>query len=88
MSERVFVSYEHQDRDFVSRLVPRLLDSGIPAWWDRETRLGEVWAEKLSQALGDCAAFLVVVRRALAGQQVGGGGVSRSADQKDGDRQP
>ena len=61
--KRIFISYSHEDREFVERLAKALHNAGEEVWWDRWEILGgdsliqKIFEEGLAQA----AAFVVVL---------------------------
>ena len=60
--EEVFVSYSHQDEEFVSRLALDLEKRGAQVWIDREDlHAGEKWKESITQGVRACKAFVLVV---------------------------
>lgn len=60
--EEVFISYSHQDQEFVSRLALDLEERGAEVWIDREDlHAGEKWQESIAQGVRACKAFLLVV---------------------------
>lgn len=64
MSEtrKVFISYSHQDRDWVSRFADRLSESGIQAWMDeKEIALGEQLVERIEEALRTSDSLVFVI---------------------------
>ena len=57
----LFISYSHQDEEFVNRLVARLLQERVAIWWDRiGIKVGDSLLEKIQGAIAE-ADFLAVV---------------------------
>ncbi|GAB6265967.1 MAG: hypothetical protein STSR0001_14130 [Methanothrix sp.] len=57
----IFISYSHQDREFVDRLVQDLQNSGISIWIDKaEIMLGDSLLEKISEGI-DKMDYLAIV---------------------------
>lgn len=62
MPNHVFISYSHQDEEFVLRLARQLEERGAEVWIDRgDIHAGAEWQRKIAQAVENCAAFLFVV---------------------------
>ncbi len=64
--QQVFVSYSHQDQEFVSRLALDLEKRGAQVWIDREdihagAKWQHEWQESIGQGVRACKAFLLVV---------------------------
>ncbi|MEW5960465.1 MAG: TIR domain-containing protein [Chloroflexota bacterium] len=58
----VFVSYSHQDKDFVLRLVKDLRQRGVDVWFDQDIIPGEIpWDDQVQAALKLCTQFLIVL---------------------------
>jgi len=48
MGKQIFISYSHNDRDFVERLVNDLKTAGFPVWWDElEIKVGHSIIKKV-----------------------------------------
>lgn len=59
---QVFISYAREDKEFVDRLVRDLEAEKFDVWIDRDDiRAGEGWVGAISKAIGDCAAFIIVM---------------------------
>lgn len=59
---KVFISYVNEDRDLARKLSRSLEDAGFEVWLDESHILpGDNWAEKVSQALNDSQAMVVLV---------------------------
>jgi hypothetical protein len=59
---QLFISYSRQDRDFVDGLIRDIEEAGFDLWMDRaDIRGGAQWRAAITQAIRDCAAFLVVL---------------------------
>jgi hypothetical protein len=61
---KVFISYTRKDGEIAQRLVQQLKDAGFEAWDDREIMPGDNWAEKISQALKESQAMVVLISAA------------------------
>ncbi len=60
MSEKhVFVSYCHDNKDEVARLVEELEDAGEPVWWDDDILGGRDWKEAIRMAMNNAYAVVV-----------------------------
>lgn len=58
----VFVSYSKKNKDYVLKLVDKLLDEGFDVWIDnRRLRSSEDWWRSIVEALRDADAFVVVL---------------------------
>jgi hypothetical protein len=58
----VFVSYSHQDHEFVSRLSLDLEDRGADVWIDRiDIHAGTQWRQSIADGIRDCTVYLLVV---------------------------
>jgi tetratricopeptide (TPR) repeat protein len=61
MKRNVFISYNHEDKDFASCLANDLKSSGLSVWWDQwEIKVGDSIIQKVSDGI-DGSAHLVVV---------------------------
>ena len=57
----LFISYSHENADFVNRLVARLIEARVAIWYDRiEIKVGESLLQKIQGAMSE-ADFLAVV---------------------------
>ena len=57
----IFISYSHQDKEFVDRLVQNLQNSGISIWVDSvEIKLGDSLIERIGEGI-DKMEYLAVV---------------------------
>ncbi|MBN1508653.1 MAG: toll/interleukin-1 receptor domain-containing protein [Sedimentisphaerales bacterium] len=61
---KVFISYAHEDKEIAKRLVRQLEDAGLEVWDDSSILPGDNWAEKISQALKESQAMVVLVSAA------------------------
>ena len=66
MSEKrdydVFLSYSAKDRDWVSQFAVALEKAGVHPWFDvSQLRLGELWREKMEEALRDSRTLVVIL---------------------------
>ncbi len=61
----LFISYSHQDEEFVNRLVACLLEERVSIWWDRiGIKVGESLLEKIQGAIAEADYLAVVLSRA------------------------
>ncbi len=66
----LFISYSRRDNQFVDRLISALDHRGLATWLDRSAIVGgEVWKASITQAIRDCAAFLIVLSPSSAGSE-------------------
>lgn len=56
----VFVSYAHEDQDFVRRLVPLLEAEGLSVWWDHTIPPGKSWNEFIARGIEEAKACIIV----------------------------
>jgi len=62
MDGRVFISYSHQDEEFVLRLARMLEERGVSVWVDRgDIHAGAEWQHTIAQAVENSLAFLLVI---------------------------
>jgi TIR domain/WD domain, G-beta repeat len=61
MSGHVFISYSHQDRDYVEELADFLARAGVPVWFDHKGAHGDRIDQAVEEQIETCAAFLVVM---------------------------
>ncbi|WP_053092122.1 toll/interleukin-1 receptor domain-containing protein [Stenotrophomonas maltophilia] len=58
----VFISYSHQDKDFVDQLAVQLVQKNVHVWVDRwELSVGDSLIDKVQQAVEGASALLVVL---------------------------
>jgi formylglycine-generating enzyme required for sulfatase activity len=57
----IFVSYSHDDSDYVKRLVDKLESEGFEVWYDGRTRYGDEWWDEIVKAINGCSAFIIVM---------------------------
>jgi HEAT repeat protein len=57
----VFISYCHEDADFVHVLEDRLNQSGISVWKDADLRAGDAWHAEIEGAIRSAAAVIVIL---------------------------
>ena len=57
----VFISYSHQDSEYAHRLPECFEKFGFKTWLDEDIEYGERWFKDITQAIADCAAFVVVM---------------------------
>ena len=61
----VFISYSHQDRDFVEKLAAHLVKNRAHVWIDRwELKVGDSLIEKVQSAIKTASGLIVVLSRA------------------------
>lgn len=61
-SKHIFVSYKHDEQDFVEMLIHQLQAAGFPVWVDTEQlRAGENWREAINFAIQDAFALILVI---------------------------
>ncbi len=62
MSQQVFLSYSHQDEEFVLKLATDLEERGATIWIDRgDIRAGAVWRRSIAEAVRNCQALILVI---------------------------
>jgi hypothetical protein len=62
MVNHVFVSYKHEEQDFVEMLIRQLQAAGFPVWVDTEQlRAGENWRESINYAIKESFALILVI---------------------------
>lgn len=66
MTQPVFISYAHADRDFVDGLANGLEKAGVPVWYDKSLRGGDTWPRELAAHIEEACAVCVVVTPASA----------------------
>jgi hypothetical protein len=65
--DKIFVSYSRGDSAFVDGLVRDLEERGHPLWVDREDlSVGDSWQARISGAIRECRAFLLILSPASA----------------------
>jgi excisionase family DNA binding protein len=57
----IFISYDHEDKEYVHRLAEALADQGFEYWIDDRIDYGSQWPRVIQQHLDGCAAFIVVM---------------------------
>lgn len=56
-----FISYYHEDADFVTRLAPALAERGFTVWYDRRSlTAGSSWPREIERAL-ECTHYVALV---------------------------
>lgn len=59
---RVFLSYAHEDREWVSDFAQALHDEGVSDWFDAfDIQPGERWQDRIEEALRTSRTFVVVL---------------------------
>jgi len=70
LKQHLFVSYSRRDSPFVDRLIAALDDKGLRTWIDRSAIVGgAVWKASITEAIRDCAAFLIVLSHNSTGSE-------------------
>lgn len=60
--DKIFVSYSRADSALVDGVIRTLEDQGHQVWIDREDlALGDSWQARISSAIQDCKAFLLIL---------------------------
>jgi hypothetical protein len=68
----IFLSYSHNDLEAAKCLWGQLERGGLIVFWDKATiREGELWLNKLQEAIAACGSFVVLVGRDGVGRWVG-----------------
>jgi hypothetical protein len=57
----VFVSYSHEDQQYVQDLVRHLAAAGLPIWYDNAIATGQSFSLDIEKAIDGCFAFAVVL---------------------------
>ena len=61
----VFISYSHEDKDFVDKLAIHLIQAKVHVWVDRwELHVGDSSIAKLQQVIQEASALIVVLSHA------------------------
>ena len=60
-----FVSYNAEDVDRIAPYARRLYDAGIPLWYDKGIRFGDLWPEELSLRLANTQAVILFFTRGV-----------------------
>ena len=68
-TRHVFVSYCHDNRDDVARLVEELENEGEPAWWDEDILGGLDWKEAIRDAMKNAYAIVVCLSPELTDER-------------------
>jgi hypothetical protein len=61
MVRSFFLSYSHQDMDYVKRLAAHLHESGLPAWYDTDLNMGERYPQKIAGHIRGALGVIVVM---------------------------
>jgi WD40 repeat protein len=61
VSGYLFISYAHEDREFVDKLAHFLRGEGIEVWYDVHLTPGKRWDDAILTKIEQCAAFVVVM---------------------------
>jgi internalin A len=67
--KHVFVSYCHDTKDDVARLVEDLENAGESVWWDEDILVGRDWKEAIREAMKNAYAFVVCLSPELTDQR-------------------
>lgn len=66
----IFISYSHQDKEFVDKLAIQLVRRNVNVWLDRwELSVGDSLVEKVQEAVDGASALLVILSRASVGSE-------------------
>lgn len=61
----LFISYSHEDEEFVNRLVARLMELRVAIWWDRVgIKVGDSLLDKIQDAITESDYLAVVLSKA------------------------
>jgi len=58
---KVFISHSHKDESLAKKIAVVLKNAGLDVWDDREILPGDNWADKISQALNESNAMVVLL---------------------------
>jgi hypothetical protein len=58
---QVFISYKHDDGDFVDTLKRKIEEAGFTGWTDDNLLAGEEWREMIDRAIRDSDALIVIM---------------------------
>ena len=62
MSDRIFISYHHNDGDFAENLNTKLRESGFDTWMDEAgLACGDDWRTEIDHAIGEAGALILVM---------------------------
>ena len=56
----IFVSYAHEDREFVERILPHLRAAGFSVWWDHTIPPGQSWDSFILRGIQEAKATIVI----------------------------
>lgn len=60
----IFLSYAHEDFDLVKTIYYRLVECGLPVWFDERNLIGgDDYDARISSAISDCKVFLPILSR-------------------------
>src|SRR3984957_11325827 len=59
----VFISYSHEDTDFVRDLVKPLQAEGFSVWWDHTIPPGKSWEDVIVGGIPDAKACVIICSR-------------------------
>ena len=57
----VFISYAHEDKEFVRNLYAQIKNSGLPVWYDESLLPGLEWQVVINDNIQECLSFVVVM---------------------------
>lgn len=60
----LFISYSHEDAEWVGRVVAALRERGLDVWWDEDILAAQVFTREIEDAIASSHAVAVVVSRA------------------------
>jgi len=61
-----FISYSHENIDYIKRLAAHLNESGLPAWYDYHLNWGERYPQKIADQIRHALGVIVVMSPAAA----------------------
>ena len=78
----IFISYSHQDKDYVHKLQKALQNEGFDAWIDDRIDYGEEWLKVIEEHLDGCDAFILVMSKNSRESEMVQNEVTRARDNK------
>ena len=61
-TQKVFISYSHEDKAFAKKLAQELENKGNRVWWDYSAlKGGQDWQNEIQKAINECDYFLVIL---------------------------
>lgn len=77
----IFISYSHEDNDYVIALKQKLQDEGFLVWLDQHNiPFGNQWPPEIEDAIKKCDAFIVVMSKAALRSPIIAGEISYALD--------